>query len=132
MGVVESTRDLNGEISTERRYYLSSLPLNVEQFARAVRSHRGIENKLHWVLNFSLGEDRSRARAGYAVGNLATLRRMALNILRKDKSKKEESEPNSSALVGITPISSSSCPFRCVYPARDGCQGGRGFVGNGR
>ncbi len=88
VGVVESTRELDGEISTERRYYLSSLPLNVEQFARAVRSHWGIENKLHWVLDVSLGEDRSRARAGHAAENLATLRRLALNMLKKDKSKK--------------------------------------------
>lgn len=88
VGVVESTRDIGGEVTTERRYFLSSLPLDVAQFARAVRSHWGIENKLHWVLDVSLGEDRSRARAGHAAENLATLRRLALNMLKKDNSKK--------------------------------------------
>ena len=81
-------RDIAGEITTERRYYLSSLPLDVAQFARAVRSHWGIENKLHWVLDVSMGEDRSRARTGYAAENLATLRRLALNMLKKESSKK--------------------------------------------
>ena len=88
VGVVESTREIEGETTKERRYYLSSLPLNVEEFGRAVRSHWGIENKLHWVLDVSCGEDRSRARAGYGAENLATLRRLALNMLKKDKTKK--------------------------------------------
>ena len=88
VGVVESTREIDGEKSTERRYYLSSLPLDVKEFGRAVRSHWGIENKLHWVLDVSCGEDRSRARAGYGAENLATLRRLALNMLKKEKTKK--------------------------------------------
>ena len=88
VGVVESTREIEGETTKERRYYLSSLPLNVEEFGRAVRSHWGIENKLHWVLDVSCGEDRSRARAGNGAENLATLRRLALNMLKKDKTKK--------------------------------------------
>ena len=88
VGVVESTREIDGEKTTERRYYLSSLPLDVKEFGRAVRSHWGIENKLHWVLDVSCGEDRSRARAGYGAENLATLRRLALNMLKKEKTKK--------------------------------------------
>ena len=88
VGVVESTREIDGEKTTERRYYLSSLPLDVKEFGRAVRSHWGIENKLHWVLDVSCGEDRSRARAGYGAENLATLRRLALNMLKKERTKK--------------------------------------------
>lgn len=45
VGVVESIRDIDGEKTVERRYYLSSLPLDVELFARAVRSHWGVEIK---------------------------------------------------------------------------------------
>src|SRR4051812_12415061 len=68
--------------------YLSSLPLNIELFARAVRGHWGVENKLHWVMDVCFGEDQSRARAGHAAENLATLRRLALNLLKREKTKK--------------------------------------------
>jgi len=88
VGVVESTRDIEGVKTVERRYYLSSLPLNVELFARAVRSHWGVENKLHWVMDVCFNEDQSRARTGYAAENLATLRRLALNMLKKETTKK--------------------------------------------
>lgn len=88
VGVVEATREIDGVKSTERRYYLSSLPLNVELFARAVRSHWGVENKLHWVMDVCFHEDQSRARTGYAAENLATLRRLALNMLKKETTKR--------------------------------------------
>lgn len=88
VGFVESVRELAGQTTVERRYYLSSLPLGVENFARAVRGHWGVENKLHWVLDVCFREDQSRARAGYAAENLATLRRLALNLLKQEKTKK--------------------------------------------
>ena len=76
-GMVESVRELAGKTTVERRYYLSSLKLGVETFARAVRGHRGVENNLHWVLDVCFGEDQRRAREGHAAENLATLRRLA-------------------------------------------------------
>jgi predicted transposase YbfD/YdcC len=88
VGLVESVRELDGKTTVERRYYLSSLKLGVEAFARAVRGHWGVENKLHWVLDVCFGEDQSRAREGYAAENLATLRRLALNLLKREKTKK--------------------------------------------
>ena len=88
VGMVEATREIKGVISVERRYYLSSLPLGIEVFARAVRGHWGIENKVHWAMDVSFGEDQSRARTGYAAENLATLRRLALNLLKREKTKK--------------------------------------------
>jgi predicted transposase YbfD/YdcC len=88
VGFVESIRELAGQATIERRYYLSSLPLGVENFARAVRGHWGVENKLHWVLDVCFREDQSRARAGFAAENLATLRRLALNLLKREKTKK--------------------------------------------
>jgi predicted transposase YbfD/YdcC len=88
VGVVESTREIDGAKTVERRYYLASLPLDVELFARAVRSHWGVENKLHWVMDVCFHEDQSRARAGHAAENLATLRRLALNMLKKETTKK--------------------------------------------
>jgi predicted transposase YbfD/YdcC len=74
VGVVESVREVDGEIKIERRYYLSSLPRGVKRFAEAVRGHWGVENQLHWVLDVCFGEDQSRARAGYAAENLAVCR----------------------------------------------------------
>ena len=88
VGMVESIRELDGKSTLERRYYLSSLPLNIELFAQAVRGHWGVENKLHWVMDVCFREDQSRARAGYAAENLATLRRLALNLLKQEKTKK--------------------------------------------
>jgi predicted transposase YbfD/YdcC len=88
VGMVESIREIGDQQTVERRYYLSSLPLDGETFARAVRGHWGVENKLHWVLDVQMGEDQSRARTGYAAENLATLRRLALNLLKRDKTKR--------------------------------------------
>lgn len=86
VGVVEARREIKGQVSVERRYYLSSLPSDVAKFARAVRGHWGVENQLHWVLDVVFGEDQSRARTGSAAENLAAARRMAVNLLRRDKS----------------------------------------------
>ena len=91
VGLIEAIREVQGKTTVERRYYLSSLPLGVETFARAVRGHWGVENKLHWALDVCFREDQSRARAGYAAENLATLRRLALNLLKREKTKKASS-----------------------------------------
>jgi predicted transposase YbfD/YdcC len=88
VGVVESVREVKGESSTERRYYLSSLKSDIALFAKAVRGHWGVENQLHWQMDVSFGEDQSRARTRHAAENLATLRRLALNLLKGDKTKK--------------------------------------------
>ena len=85
VGVVEARRQLNRKESVERRYYLSSLPTDVEKFARAVRGHWSVENQLHWVLDVVFNEDQSRARTGNAAENLAATRRLAINLLRRDK-----------------------------------------------
>ena len=85
--MVESTRKKGTEITTERRYYISSLGLNAEKTGQAIRDHWGIENKVHWVLDVSLSEDQSRARSGNAAQNLALLRRITLNLLKSETSK---------------------------------------------
>jgi predicted transposase YbfD/YdcC len=88
VGMVEARRELNGQRTTDIRYYLSSLPVNAAQFAHAVRSHWGIENACHWVLDVVFREDHSRIRVGNAAENMSTLRRLALNLLRREKSEK--------------------------------------------
>jgi predicted transposase YbfD/YdcC len=85
VGVVEARRTMGGKESVERRYYLSSLSKDAQRFAKAVRGHWGVENSLHWVLDVVFGEDNSRARSGYAAENLAATRRLAINLLRRDK-----------------------------------------------
>lgn len=64
------------------RYFLLSKYVSAKRLLAIVRSHWGIENKLHWVLDVVMNEDRNRARRDHAPENLATLRRLALNILR--------------------------------------------------
>ena len=62
--MVEAIRGVAGKVSRERRYYLSSLPVDVALFARAVRGHWAIENNLHRTLTMVFGEDQNRARTG--------------------------------------------------------------------
>lgn len=88
VGMVEDTRQMNGHTSTERRFYLTSLAPDAKEFARAVRSHWSVENNLHWCLDVCFNEDQARARSGFAAQNLSTLRRLCLNILKRDPNKK--------------------------------------------
>jgi predicted transposase YbfD/YdcC len=67
--------------------YLASLPLDVGVFARAVPGHWAEENKPHWVVDVQMREDQSRARAGCAAENLTTRRRLAFNLLKREKPK---------------------------------------------
>jgi predicted transposase YbfD/YdcC len=75
----------DGKPAATRRYYLSSAKLTAEGFAKAVRSHWAIENSLHWVLDMDFDEDRARARKDHAAENLATLRKLALNVLKTSR-----------------------------------------------
>jgi predicted transposase YbfD/YdcC len=72
--------------SQEARYYLLSTPLAAPAFAAAVRTHWGIENRVHWLLDVAFREDDSRVRVGHAADNFALLRRLALNLLKHETS----------------------------------------------
>lgn len=89
LGMVISERQVAGQETTyETRYFVSSLPAKVKSFAHAVRSHWGIENGLHWVLDIAFREDESRVRKDNAPENLALLRRLAVSVLKRDTSLK--------------------------------------------
>ncbi len=85
IGMVESSREIKGAVSHEKRYYISSLECDPQKFGSAVRSHWGIENSVHWVLDIAFREDESRIRKGSAPENFAAIRHIALNLLRENK-----------------------------------------------
>ena len=78
-----------GETQKETRYYISSLEKDAKKIGQAVRSHWGIENKLHWQLDVSFGEDKSRKRDRNAAENYSVVLRMALNLVKNEKSTKK-------------------------------------------
>ena len=87
IAMVEAEVERNGSSSLERRYYLSSMPLDAKLFAHAVRCHWHVENRLHWVLDVVFHEDLSRLRSGAGPQNMAIVRHMAMNLLRGPKDK---------------------------------------------
>jgi predicted transposase YbfD/YdcC len=89
IGMVQAERRIGSERSVEDRSYLLSRPLTARAFGEAVRSHWGIENQVHYVLDVTFHEDQSRIRAGYAAENFAVLRHIALNLLRQQTVKRE-------------------------------------------
>lgn len=86
--MVESKRELNDQVSTERRYYISSLIPNAKRAFDAVRGHWGIENSSHWILDVVFGEDDSRVRVGNAPENLALVRKLTNNLLQQENTLK--------------------------------------------
>lgn len=85
--MVEAEREVLGQAATvERRYFISSLPADAKRSLRAVRGHWQVENALHWVLDVAFREDGCRTRTGHAPENLATLRHMAVNLLKQERS----------------------------------------------
>ena len=82
--MVESERTENGNTATQTRYYISSLTNDARRLLNGVRTHWGIENSVHWVLDVGFGEDSSRVRVGNSAENFSILRRMALNMLKSD------------------------------------------------
>ncbi len=88
---VESIRSLDSaptKVESEIRYFLSSCPDDPAVLGRAIRSHWAVENNLHWTLDVTFREDDSRVRDRTATRNLALLRKIALNIVGRDRTSK--------------------------------------------
>lgn len=82
IALVEAEVERDGKITTARRFYLSSAPLDAKLFARAVRAHWGIENRLHWVMDVVFHDDLMRLRTEHGPANMAIVKHAALNLIR--------------------------------------------------
>ena len=83
IAMVEAEVERGGKTTLARRFYLSSMPLDAPTFARAVRAHWGIENRLHWVMDVVFHDDLARLRTGYGPENMAIVKHMAINLARQ-------------------------------------------------
>lgn len=88
VGKMHRVRETASKTTEETAYYLLSATLTPERFGDVTRAHWGIENRLHWRLDVSMNEDQARNRLGHGPENLAVLRHIALNLLRKEPSKR--------------------------------------------
>ena len=88
IAMVTSERQLQGRTTVETRYYISSLTNDPKKILHAARSHWGVENSLHRVLDEAMSEDASRIRKDNAPANMALLRRIALNLLKQERTLK--------------------------------------------
>lgn len=86
--MVESMRQTASQVAAETRYFVSSLPPDAKRLAQAIRSHWEIENRLHWCLDVTFGEDACRVRKDHAPENLNIMRKIAINLLRLSPVKK--------------------------------------------
>lgn len=86
--MVESLRQTEEKVTAEKRYFVSSLPPDSKRLAQAIRSHWEIENRLHWCLDVTFGEDACRTRCDHAPQNMNVVRKIAMNLLRVNPLKK--------------------------------------------
>ena len=100
---VRTTRRADGTTTGDVRYFISSAFPSGRRFAEAVRGHWSIENSLHWVLDVTFDEDRSRTRKRRIADNLAWLRRFAISLLKR--------HPSDHSIIGKSRIAGWSNEF---------------------
>ena len=83
VGMCLRERTVNGKTTEEIHYFIGSGRLGARKAAKALRGHWGIENNLHWQLDVHLGEDRSRIQERNAARNFASMRKLALCVLKR-------------------------------------------------
>ena len=87
VGKVERTREVGGKSTSETAYYLLSAPLTPERLNEVVRSHWGVENRLHWRLDVIMDEDQAGNRKDHGPENLALLRKLVLYLPKLEPTK---------------------------------------------
>jgi predicted transposase YbfD/YdcC len=87
IGIVESERQIGTQMSYATRCFISSRDATVDRFAMRVRGHWQIENQLHWRLDVIMDEDTAHIRVNHGPENMAVLRHMAINVLKREPSK---------------------------------------------
>jgi predicted transposase YbfD/YdcC len=85
--IVESCREISGKIERETRYYITSMSITAVHLGHVIRSHWAIENSLHWVMDMMFRDDECRVRTDHAPANFATIKHMAINLLRRPHGK---------------------------------------------
>lgn len=83
VAIVESTREIDGKTERETRFYITSLAAPADRVGAAIRDHWSIENGLHWVMDMTFRDDECRVRTDNAPANLAVIRHMAHNLIRR-------------------------------------------------
>ncbi len=86
---VKSTRKVKSIATTELRFYISSLPAQAERLGQVIRLHWAVENKLHWHLDVTFNEDKSKIRSQNGPENFSLLKRCVLNLIKADTTKKD-------------------------------------------
>ena len=88
--MVKTKRELTSQnkVTEDSRFYLTSCQSNSEELLQSVRKHWQVENALHWTLDMTFREDESRIRKEYSAENFSIVRHIALNILKKDNTRK--------------------------------------------
>jgi predicted transposase YbfD/YdcC len=81
--IVESQRGIDGKITRETRYYITSLSVPAQTIGPMIRDHWAIENSLHWVMDMVFRDDECRVRTDHAPANFTTLKHMANNLARR-------------------------------------------------
>ena len=84
VAMVRAERRIGETVTVDTRYYISSLPADAQRILRATRTHWGIENSVHWILDMAFREDESRIRKDHGPENFALLRQIALNLLKQE------------------------------------------------
>jgi predicted transposase YbfD/YdcC len=83
IAIVESTREADGVIEKDTRFYITSLVMLAHLLGPVIRSHWAIENSLHWVMDMVFRDDECRVRTNHAPANFTTIKHMACNLLRR-------------------------------------------------
>ena len=120
--VVESRREINGKITDETRFYITSLALLAEAVGPMIRAHWAIENSLHWVMDMVFRDDECRVRTDNAPANFATCRHIAYNLTRLRA--RIPSASGAKPQGGTTSISQASSQPDQIHPIPLPCRDG--------